>query len=250
MSSSTNALNNSTVSISTTGITSNGTKIVKSTGGSMDKTAFLKILASELSNLDPTQDQDSSAYVTQMAQFASIEQMSNLNSTMTKSSYEQLVGKGVTMTDTDASGNAYTGVVKGATTDSSGTTYLNVLVTENGSNVNKTFAASDISSVIDSSETANSAASSTALNTDFLAASALKGQDVVVSTTDSDNKKVEVSGTIKRVYIDNGVVKIGVTAEDGTTKEYPYSSVLQAGDLESSTTDSTTKTDNSTATTA
>jgi len=244
MSTSTNTLNDSTVSISTTGTTSSGTKIVKSTGGSMDKTAFLKILASEMSNLDPTQDQDSAAYVTQMAQFAQVEQMSNLNDTMTKSSYEQLVGKGVTMTDTDTSGNAYTGIVKGVSTDSSGTTYLNVLVTENGSSVNKTFAASNIASIIDSSETTTSAASSTALNTSFLAASALKGQDVVVSTTDSTDttKTVDVSGTIKSVYIDNGVVKIKVTTSDGTTQEYPYSSVLQAGDLTSTTTASSAST--------
>ena len=86
MSSSANSLNNTTVNVATSGTTTKGTKIVTSTGGSMDKTAFLKILASELSNLDPTQNQDSSAYVTQMAQFASVEQMSNLNETMTKSS--------------------------------------------------------------------------------------------------------------------------------------------------------------------
>ena len=236
--STTNALNNSKVSVSTTGSTSNGTKIVTSTGGSMDKTAFLKILASELSNLDPTQDQDSTAYVTQMAQFAGIEQMSNLNDTMTKFSYDQLVGKGVTMSDTDTSGNAITGVVKYVTTDTSGTTYLGISV--DGSSTTTTYKASDIASIIDSSESTTSATVSTALNTDFLAASALKGQDVVVSTTDSSNATVKVSGTIKSVSIDNGVVKIKVTTSDGTTKEYPYSSVLQAGDLGTSTTASTT----------
>ena len=234
MSSSVNTFNDSKVSVATTGTTSSGTKIVTSTGGSMDKTAFLKILASELSNLDPTQNQDSSAYVTQMAQFASVEQMSNLNETMTKSSYEQLVGKGVTMTDTDTSGKAITGVVKAVTTDSNGTTYLGISV--DGSSTTTPYKASDIASVIDSSESAISATINTAVNTDFLAASALKGQDVVVSTTNTSNETVKVSGTIKSVYIDNGVVKIKVTTEDGTTKEYPYSSVIQAGDLSSTTT--------------
>ena len=234
MSSSVNALNNSTTSVSTTGTTNNGTKIVTTTGGSMDKTAFLKILASELSNLDPTQNQDSSVYVTQMAQFASIEQMSNLNDTMTKSSYEQLIGKGVTMTDTDTSGAPITGVVKTVTTDSSGTTYLGISV--DGSSTTTPYNANDIASVIDSSESAISANANTAVNTDFLAASALKGQDVVVSTTNTSNETVKVSGTIKSVCIDNGVVNINVTTEDGTTKEYPYSSVIQAGDLSSTTT--------------
>lgn len=243
MSTSTNSLNNLTVSVSNTGTTSNGTKIVTSTGGSMDKNAFLKILAAELSNLDPTQDQDSTAYVTQMAQFSNIEQMSNLNSTMTKDSYNNLIGKGVTMTDTDSNGDAYTGVVKGVSTDSSDTTYVNVLVSENGSTEYKTFKASDIASVIDADETTNSAISSTALNTDFLAASSLKGQSVVVSTTDSSNNTVKVSGTIKSVLIDSGEVKIKVTQEDGTTEEYPYSSVVQAGDLDSSASSSSTTSD-------
>ena len=238
MSSSINTLNDSTVNIATSGTTSKGTKIVpkSSTGGSMDKNSFLKILAAQLSNLDPTQNQDSSAYVSQMAQFASVEQMSNLNETMTKSSYEQLVGKGVTMTDTDTSGKAITGVVKAVTTDSNGTTYLGISV--DGSSTTTPYKASDIASVIDSSESAISATINTAVNTDFLAASALKGQDVVVSTTDSTDttKTVDVSGTIKSVYIDNGVVKIKVTTSDGTTQEYPYSSVLKAGDLSSTTT--------------
>ena len=192
------------VSVATTGTTSSGTKIVTTTGGSMDKNSFLKILASELTNLDPTQNQDSSAYVTQMAQFASIEQMSNLNDTMTKSSYEQLIGKGVTMTDTDTSGADITGVVKTVTTDSSGTTYLGISV--DGSSTTTQYNANDIASVVDSSESATSATVNTAVNTDFLAASALKGQDVVVSTTNTSNETVKVSGTIKSVCIDNGVV--------------------------------------------
>lgn len=231
MSSSTSSLASSITSISNTGTTDRGTQIVTTSGGSMDKTAFLKILAAELSNLDPTQDQDSTAYVTQMAQFAGIEQMNNLNSTMTKSSYESLVGKGVVMTDTDSNGIGYTGIIKGVTTDSNGTTYLTVLVSEDGSNVYKTFKASNIESIIDTNETTSSAITSTALNTDFLTASALKDKDVVLSTTDDDGKAVKVTGTINSVFIDNGVVKIRVTTDDGTIKEYPYSLITQAGDL-------------------
>ena len=234
--STTNALNNSKVSVSTTGSTSNGTKIVTSTGGSMDKTAFLKILSAEMANLDPTQNTDSTAYVTQMAQFAQVEQMTNLNDTMMKSSYEQLVGKGVTMTDTDTSGNPITGIVKAVATDSSGTTYLGISV--NGSSATTSYKASDVASVLDSSEDTTKATAITALNTSFSAASLLKGSNVVVSTADTKdaNKTIKVSGTVKSVYIDNGVVKIKVTTEDGTTKEYPYSSVIQAGDLSSTTT--------------
>ncbi|NRT73669.1 flagellar hook capping FlgD N-terminal domain-containing protein [Clostridium beijerinckii] len=232
--SSTNPLNNSTIDVPKSGTSNRGTRIVTSSGGDMDKNAFLKILSAEMANLDPSQNQDSSQYVTQMAQFSSIEQMSNLNSTLVKSSYEQLVGKGVEMTDTDSSGNNYTGIVKSVTTDSSGT-ILSVAVNENGQEATKIFKADNVKSVIDSSETRDSAIGSTALNTEFLTASQLKGQDVVISTTDSDNKQVEVSGTVKSVFIDNGVVKIRVSDKNGNTKEYPYSSILKAGDLGSST---------------
>jgi flagellar basal-body rod modification protein FlgD len=235
----TNQLNNSTVDVSTSGTTSRGTKIVTSSGGNMDKNSFLKILSAEMANLDPESSTDSSAYVTQMAQFSSIEQMSNLNTTLTKSSYEQLVGKGVELTDKDSSGNRYTGVVKSVTTDSSGTS-LNVSVSENGTTTNKVVTVDKIRSVIDSSETTDTAISTTSLNTEFLTASQLKGQDVVVSTTDSSNSTVKVSGTVKSAFIDNGTVKIRVTGSDGNTKEYPYSSILQAGDLQSSSSSSAT----------
>ncbi|HBA04212.1 MAG TPA: hypothetical protein DCW51_09845, partial [Clostridium sp.] len=62
-----------------------GTPIVKP-GSELDKNAFFKILAAELSNQDPTQSQDTSAYIAQLAQFTTLEQMSSLNSTMTLSS--------------------------------------------------------------------------------------------------------------------------------------------------------------------
>ena len=79
MSEQVNSLNYTTVNFPTSGTTDRGTKIVpkNQNGGAMDKNAFLKILAAQLSHLDPSQNQDSSAYVSQMAQFASMEQMQN-----------------------------------------------------------------------------------------------------------------------------------------------------------------------------
>ena len=51
--------------------TEKGTRIVKA-GEAMDKNAFLRILAAQLSNQDPTNAQDSTEFVSQMAQFASL----------------------------------------------------------------------------------------------------------------------------------------------------------------------------------
>jgi flagellar basal-body rod modification protein FlgD len=245
--STTNPLDNQTTSTVNSGATSSGTKIIKSSeaGGAMDKDAFLKILCAELQNIDPTQNQDSSQYVSQMAQFSSIEQMDNLNSTLTKSSYDNLIGKGVVMSDTDNNGNNYSGIVKTVATDSSNNTTVTLdIVGSDGKITSKSFNADDIQGVTDSGSSQNtqSAVSTAALNSSFLAASALAGKPVTVSTTDSSGNAAEVSGTIKSAYIDNGQVMIKVMASDGTTKDYAYSSVVTAGDSDSSATSSTTPT--------
>jgi flagellar basal-body rod modification protein FlgD len=91
--------------------TSRGTKIVQS-GSEMDKNAFLRILTAELSNQDPENAKDSTAYVAQMAQFASIEQMTNLNANLTMSAANSMIGKGVVLKTLDSSGNQYCGILK------------------------------------------------------------------------------------------------------------------------------------------
>lgn len=49
-----------------------------------DKDTFLRILTTQLSNQDPMNAGDNTQYIAQMAQFSSLEQMQNLNSTMEK----------------------------------------------------------------------------------------------------------------------------------------------------------------------
>jgi flagellar basal-body rod modification protein FlgD len=127
--------------------TSKGTTIVKP-GNDMDKNAFLRILSAELSNQNPDDAKDSTQYISQMAQFSSLEQMSNLNSTMTFSGASSLIGKTVLLTDLDNSGNQYSGVVKGATKDG-GTVKLNVQVDENGTQAILDFPYEDVQIVKD-----------------------------------------------------------------------------------------------------
>lgn len=123
--------------------TAKGTKIVSKSESEMDKDAFLKILSAELSNQNPDDAKDSTQYISQLAQFSSLEQMSNLNTTMTFSGASALIGKTVVLTDLDSNGNEYYGVVRGVTKDG-GTVKLNVQVNPNDSSSIKDFPYSDV----------------------------------------------------------------------------------------------------------
>ena len=50
----------------------------------LDKNDFLKILIPQLSHQDPTQPMDDKAFIAQMAQFSSLEQMTNMSDGLTK----------------------------------------------------------------------------------------------------------------------------------------------------------------------
>lgn len=50
--------------------------------GSLDKDAFLKLLVTQLQNQDPLKPMDDTQFVSQLAQFSSLEQMQTLNSSV------------------------------------------------------------------------------------------------------------------------------------------------------------------------
>jgi flagellar basal-body rod modification protein FlgD len=70
--------------------TSNVTSSASSTGSSgsnaaMGETDFLQLMIQELKNQDPMNPMDGTQYASQLAQFSSLEQLTNLNNTMTQS---------------------------------------------------------------------------------------------------------------------------------------------------------------------
>ncbi|MDP4177059.1 MAG: flagellar hook capping FlgD N-terminal domain-containing protein [Bacillota bacterium] len=141
----TNAFNNyatTAVTDASSTATSRGTKIVKQ-GNDMDKNAFLRILTTEMSNQNPDNPADSTQYVAQLAQFSSLEQMTNLNNTMTLSGAASLIGKTVVLKSVDENGNFISGTVKSVTKNGDNVN-LNIDVTENGKTESKDFAYSDI----------------------------------------------------------------------------------------------------------
>ncbi|MCA0991143.1 flagellar hook assembly protein FlgD [Pseudalkalibacillus hwajinpoensis] len=73
--------------------------------GQLGKDDFLKILVAQLSNQDPMQPMQDAEFIGQMAQFSSLEQMTNMNTSMNKfvdrqlqssmTDYADLIGKSV-----------------------------------------------------------------------------------------------------------------------------------------------------------
>lgn len=237
MSEKVNSLNYTTVNFPASGTTDRGTKIVarNANGGAMDKNAFLKILAAQLSNLDPTQNQDSSAYVSQMAQFASMEQMTNLNTTMTDSANQQLVGKTVITNEKDDN-NVYLQGYVAEVIKKPGGTYLSVIV--NGKF--KEVSASNIIGVADTTDGNLLANNKSAINSSFMAAAALASgnKNVVIAEYDKDGNAILTKGKVTGTFIDtvNGAkvkVKVDSVDKDGksTSKTYNYEDIVRAGDI-------------------
>lgn len=80
-------------------------KEVKQRGSSeLGKDEFLQLLVCQMQNQDPLNPQDDQSFIAQLAQFSSLEQMTNMNATMSNTSAYSLVGKEVIVQKTDASG--------------------------------------------------------------------------------------------------------------------------------------------------
>ena len=85
----------------------------------LGKDDFLKLLLAQLANQDPTSPMENTQFIAQMAQFSSLEQMTNMSNEFTKlatmlnsSEAVTVIGKTV---DIDVSGQLVSVVVDGAT---------------------------------------------------------------------------------------------------------------------------------------
>ncbi|PJI09871.1 MULTISPECIES: flagellar hook capping FlgD N-terminal domain-containing protein [Clostridium] len=112
-----NSMNGSRISASQAQALKNSSSTSSKTNSisGLDQNAFLKILVAELQNQDPTNSKDSTEYVAQMAQFSSLQEMLNLNTTMTFNGASSLVGKLVSLSVTDDNGKNYKGIVQNVT---------------------------------------------------------------------------------------------------------------------------------------
>ncbi|MCY8881264.1 flagellar hook assembly protein FlgD [Bacillus spizizenii] len=115
------------------------TSTVTTSNSSLGKDEFLKILMTQVQNQDPLNPVDDKEFISQMATFSSLEQMMNMNKTMTQfvenqdpfTSYVDWLGKEVSWTDGQSSTDK-TGTVS-SVKHSKGSYYL---ILDDGTEIN------------------------------------------------------------------------------------------------------------------
>lgn len=108
----------------------------------LDKEAFLQMLVTQMQYQDPLNPSDSTQYMSQLAQYSSLEATMNISSTIEQGNGLNLVGQYVIMDTTDAAGNSkmVSGLVQYATVKDG-----EVLLSIN----DEYYPASDLDSVVD-----------------------------------------------------------------------------------------------------
>lgn len=214
------------------GKTDRGTKIVKK-GQDINKDTFLKILSAQMKNQDPTSQSgnNSSDFVGQMAQFASIEQMTNLNTTMTNLVGNSLLGKGVDLNIKDVNGNAMIGIVRVAQMKNGEMTY-GVEVNNNGKSEIIEAGKDNILSTYD---VPNTGMDNLNVNSALMYASSMIGKNVEIpkeqssstgTTGDPNNTTTDVyKGKVTAMFKDKDGIKITVDLGNGEKKDFLYGEV-------------------------
>jgi flagellar basal-body rod modification protein FlgD len=160
------ALNNQT-SGSTSSSSSSSTASTTSSSGDLSGTdTFLKLLVAQLQNQDPSSPMDDSTFITELAQFNSVEQMININTSVQQETAStqadeaiSLMGKSVTYTSTPSGGGSSTsalGTVTGVQITSSG---VDVVIGGQNVELSKVTAVGTASSSGDSSSSSSGSSS-------------------------------------------------------------------------------------------
>ncbi len=127
-------------------VTDNGTPIIEP-GKEADKDIFLKMLVGQMTNQDPFNPQDPTQYITQLAQFTTLEQMMEISDSMdyligmnngilVNSALEtasSLIGKNVEVSAKEENGDLkdYSGTVKSVSIKE-GTVYFEIELDDTG----------------------------------------------------------------------------------------------------------------------
>jgi flagellar basal-body rod modification protein FlgD len=85
---------------------------VSTLNSQLGKDDFLKLLVTQLKNQDPLNPMDDREFIAQLAQFSTLEQMQNMNSSINAIRAINLIGKNIYATITDKNGNSRTVIGK------------------------------------------------------------------------------------------------------------------------------------------
>lgn len=80
---------------------SNQTKTSNTNNQTLGKNDFLKLLVTQLRYQDPTKPMDDTQFISQMAQFSSLEQMQNMSNAMQTTQATSMIGKIITWNSDD-----------------------------------------------------------------------------------------------------------------------------------------------------
>jgi flagellar basal-body rod modification protein FlgD len=97
-------------------------------GGELGKDEFLKLLIAQLSHQDPTQPMQDKEFIAQMAQFSSLEQMTNVSSEISKVAALLAKGQAVSLLGRMVEIVAGSQVVEGVVDEVSGGDFPQILV--------------------------------------------------------------------------------------------------------------------------
>ena len=86
------------IDTSMAGHTVSSNKTDSSSGSSLDKDAFLKLLVTQMQYQDPLEPTSNTEYMSQLAQFSSVEQLQNLGSIFSSNQALNLTGQYVICT--------------------------------------------------------------------------------------------------------------------------------------------------------
>jgi flagellar basal-body rod modification protein FlgD len=178
------------------------------TPNTMDKNAFLNLLVTQLRNQNPLQPMEDKEFISQMAQFSSLEQMQNMNKLMKENSAYGMIDKLVKASYTDPDKNEtkdISGVVTMARVEGD-----KVLLKVNGIEV----PADQVKEVTNSVSQYDQMQ---AINQNFKMSSAFSmiGKEVKAKVTNSTTKTTEeVTGTVESVRIDNGSIYVQISGRE------------------------------------
>lgn len=179
--------------------TTGANQIYQQGNANLGKDEFLKILVVQLQNQDPLNPMEDREFISQMAQFSTLEQIQNLNNSIAFNRAYDLVGKNI-VTEVLSEDGETTNLIVGkvdAVYSSSGEIFLTV--------GDKNIKFSDKIGVVDDKNAV--------LSSMILSGANIIGKHVTAEVANEEGETITVSGVVEKVSIEDGQVLLTVGSQ-------------------------------------